>query len=218
MDGLFSKVGIFLAILSYITTAGITYFFTDSECSNNVEKITVEKEKWKTKHNNLDTRYIEQISSLKISLSELTKKHESLKEQHSICISSKGGVRKVPNDDFWKFNTIKVSKGDAIEFGITSVPLEVHLVRVSKDGPVIKIKGCNRYLSDNGKRSSNDGKHAYYLNSGFPLKLTFSNISCKKGVAFLADSDREILQLKVTSYNVEKQTANINYYRTLEKK
>ena len=208
------KIKILIAILSAIISGLGGYFSRESK----VESLAKESERRHGQIVNLEKERNE-IQSLYTSLgqkhSELQNSYNILYSKYQKCISADGAIYKVSSLDFNNDYKREFRTGDALEFGISAVPLGIKFSRITEMGPVIRIYGCEHYLTENEIISSYDGSNSHFIKTEYPFVIKYSAESCKKGNAYLPDNEIEVIHLKVLNYNVDEQTVNLQYYRTL---
>jgi len=184
---------------------GVVKITRESE-QRNAKIVSLQKE-----INDLQSRYV----NLDNGYIELKKSYDSLNTLYQKCISSQGAIYRVPSLDFTNTYTKEFKTGDIIEFELTSTPIEIMIKRISKDGPVITVNGCEYYLTENEISSAAEGRHTYYLSPENPFILKYSTKSCKEGNASMIDSEIEEIFLQVLVYNLDEQKTTIKYHRTL---
>ena len=116
--------------------------------------ITLEKEK-----SILQSLY----SNLEYNQTELQNSYNLLFSKYQKCISPTGAIFQIGSFDFNKTYQKEFITNDILEFEMMSTSIIIKIIRISERGPVIKIDGCEYYLTENAINSTNDGKHAFYL-------------------------------------------------------
>lgn len=170
--------------------------------------ITLEKEK-----SILQSLY----SNLEYKQTELQNSYNILYSKYQKCISPAGAIFQIGSFDFYTTYQNEFTTNDILEFKIVSTSIFIKIIRISKRGPVIKIDGCEYYLTENGINSTNDGKHAFYLPTSRPFYIKYSLKSCVEGNASISKDDIEVIQISVIDFDVEEQQTKLEYKRTLYK-
>ena len=102
--------------------------------------------------------------------------------------------------------------GDFLEFKLTSSSLLINIVRVSKEGPVISITGCENFITENEVKIQKGHDTYYVIKLDNPLKIRFTSSSCEDNENIEPDQVEEII-LSLIQYNVDEQNIQLKYCR-----
>ena len=210
-----------LGILTNVSSVVATYKVQDSNYGLVVKDLSKENQSKENTISELSRRISYQNSEInksKLEINSITENYNNLLEKYQIlnekyikCISTDGVINTVGTIDMRSFES-GFKTGDNIEFKLTSASLFVSIIRVSKEGPVILITGCENYITENEIKIKDNNKTYFVLRPNNPLIIRFTSQSCEDNENIEPAIAEEII-LSVKDYDVDNQHFNLNYLR-----
>jgi hypothetical protein len=219
------RLKLFVVLIGAIlggTASGVgTYFAQDTKYGVIIEKLSKESQLKEHKIWQLSDTVKELNSDLnnsKIKFNSLSKSNNLLIEEHQIlekeyarCISPSGLTITIGAIDTRSHdNSFKT--GNHLEFKLTSSSLLISIIRVSEEGPVISVKGCENYITENEIKIEENINTYFIIKPGVPFIIRFTSQSCEDNENIDPNIVEEII-LTVKDYDVDNQRFNLNYLR-----
>lgn len=146
-----------------------------------------------------------QISDIKNDLDALTEKWN--------IVTRTGGIAFVLNTVDSNSHKVQLKIKDQIEIQSVSFVFSISVIRVTDEGPIIKVNGCQHFQSRNTYKSLKDGDSAFLLKPGCDFTLTFTSASCQSG-DLLSDAARhEEITMSPQYFNVDAQSLELRIQR-----
>ncbi len=105
--------------------------------------------------------------------------------------------------------------GDQIRFKLSSSSAFIQVVRVTKDGPIVELRGCEQPGILEGLRSPQDGRNAFLIPRGSGLTFSVSSECCEHGLATCSLRGLEQVDIVALEYDVDSQEARLKYRKVL---
>jgi hypothetical protein len=100
------------------------------------------------------------------------------------------------------WNTSRIRTGSAVGFKLSSSSLLVRLMRVTRDGAVLRIEQCDHPQVLSGIKSPHDGLQSYLLPLDSKLSFHASTVCCKNFIQCdTSDLEEITLRLKALDHN-----------------
>ena len=149
---------------------------------------------------------------------DIIKKYQFLNEDYQLLLdqvnrfSSSSGLSFGIGRVFKGVEKDSFSSGDTLDFKANINSVLVKVVRVSNQGPIISIFGCNNYVLENEVRITENNNRYYLLKKNEPLTINYTAQSCDEG-KLIEPSIAEKIILTTTEFDYYDQKINLQYQR-----
>lgn len=153
-----------------------------------------------------------QLMEKQSELNKWKQDFQDVNEKWHRCIDPNGTIFTIEISDIDRHHQ-QLHRDDRIKIAFTSYSFYCKLIRVTTEGPVFEVFKCQNFRVKKGLRSSKDGKNSFLVTKENPFQLVYTSHSCENN-DLLSDSEfSEELTIYLESFNVDLQTAEIQYQR-----
>jgi hypothetical protein len=162
------------------------------EASNNVLQTSLIE--LKNKHQELGDKF-----------NQLNINHEKATKTNGVIISN--GYKTKPT------NNKEVAVGSSIEFNVwgRNGNLEIKVVKVTKEGPVVKIDNCSNYHIVSSDYHRTENLHEYFLPIDEHLEIEVYESCCLSSASCDLKHDPERISIAAKSTDIENFTTRLDY-------
>lgn len=203
-------IALLAAIITGTVSAAAAASYEKSRAEVRIEALARESERQRM---DLEAATRE-VSRVRPALEQLRREHAVLEERYLRCTSSVGKtVVAHPISSAWA--TTELHAGDRLDFGMVDSRISLVVVRITTDGPVLRVEGCRYPGSLEAIESPPDGVNAFVLTRARPLVLRVSRNCCERGLAVCDLSDLEEIRVELLDIDVDQQIVSVRYAKRL---
>jgi hypothetical protein len=156
-----------------------------------------------------------ELADLEPELASLKGQYEVLEEKYERCTTVDGRVVGPASlSAAWHEDRLKT--GEQWELKLSGSSAFLQLVRVTRDGAVLRVEGCEHVVVLDEMLSPDDGRNSYVLTAVADLVLWVSTDCCRTGFARCGTSDLEEVTVRLTEQDVEAQYVKLKIRKTLQ--
>ena len=200
-----------LAAVIGLVGAAIGAWGTSRYLADKIEDLSREATAYQSRANAAEER----LASLEPELIELQSAFSELEEDYGKCIDPTGSnITASSLDSGWKKATART--GDSIEFRLAYSSAYLRVARVTTDGPIMKLEGCDKSEIFEGYRAPSRDGNAFRLPRHYSQELLVSSDCCEKGLHSCDMRDLEKIEIEALSFDSDEQRTELRYRKTYE--
>lgn len=149
---------------------------------------------------------MQESSAVRLRLGRLQARYNELNARYQLAIQVEGTEPILPSlDDQWHVRDLHT--GGALPFKLSASTVDARMIRVTHDGAVVQIQGCEHPKITYGVAAPKFGRHCFLVAAGSDLQMLISTRCCERGFHNADHALLEHVRIQCQEYDVTDQTA-----------